>query len=201
MMIDQVIPIVAPLYLELRKTGSSGKEVYRVRATVLNSNLTPVDDAKVWSSMGGEAKKVAGGWQFDIPAISKPLDGKLTVFASIPNAFLSGQHEIRLREDFNPSITVKLTKDTSATVRGMIVDDHGRAVADARVSIVGYGAEGITTKQGGSFILPAHSAADESVQLHAEKKGYEPINQWHPAGDEAVTIVLSRSKRDVKPES
>jgi hypothetical protein len=34
--------------------------IYRVRVTVLDPAQVPVEDAKVWSSMGGEPKKVAG---------------------------------------------------------------------------------------------------------------------------------------------
>src|SRR5262245_18854318 len=42
--------------------------VYRLRVTVVDPHGTPMDDAQVWSSLGGEPKKVSGGWQFDVPA-------------------------------------------------------------------------------------------------------------------------------------
>src|ERR1700682_5885774 len=68
-----IVPIIAQL-------GSVA--IYHVRVTVVGPEGTPVEDAKVWSSMGGEPKKVAGGWQFDIPSAARPADGKLTVWAT-----------------------------------------------------------------------------------------------------------------------
>jgi hypothetical protein len=59
----------------------AGPELYRIRVTVVDSAGLPVDDAKVWSSLGGEPKKVAGGWQFDIPRSAIPKEGPLTLFA------------------------------------------------------------------------------------------------------------------------
>ena len=29
-----------------------------------------------------------------------------------------------------------------------------------------------------------------TLVLHVEKPGYKPVNQWHPAGREPVTIIL-----------
>ena len=40
-------------------TPDSG--LYRVRVTVINPQNVPVEDAKVWSSFGGEPKKASGG--------------------------------------------------------------------------------------------------------------------------------------------
>src|ERR1035441_3121738 len=83
----------------------SGAAIYRVRVTVVGPEGTRVEEAKVWSSMGGEPKKVAGGWQFDIPAASRPADGKLTFWASLDAAYLKGSREVRLDDDRNPAVT------------------------------------------------------------------------------------------------
>ena len=88
-----LVPIIAQL-------GSLA--IYRVRVTVVGPQGTPVEDAKVWSSMGGEPKKVAGGWQFDIPAAARPADGKLTIWASVDAAYLKGSQELELAGDRNP---------------------------------------------------------------------------------------------------
>ena len=178
-------PILASVY--------AGKNaIYRVRVTVLDPQQIPVDDARVWSSMGGEPKKVAGGWQFDIPAASKPADGKLTVYAAVSSAFLTGRRELPLADDRNPTVTVQLAKDASATVRGIVVDGSGKAILGARVSVVGFESETVVTRAGGNFLLPAHAANGQQAQLHAEKAGYAAVNQWHPAGDEPATLVLDR---------
>jgi hypothetical protein len=182
-------PILGSVYLEKARLP---QPIYRVRVTVLDAQQIPVEDARVWSSMGGEAKKVAGGWQFDIPAASKPADGKLTVYAAVSSAFLTGRRELHLADDRNPAITVQLAKDASATVRGMVVDGSNKAIAGTRVSVAGYEAEAVVTQAGGNFLLPAHAANGQQVQLHAERAGYAAVSQWHPAGDEPATLVLDR---------
>jgi len=190
MLVIFLVGIVAPFYLEKIRITTRSKAIYRVRVTVVDPDQRPVEDAKVWSSMGGEPKKVAGGWQFDIPSSSKPKDGKLTIFATKPSAFLKGTHGLQLKDDYNPTLNIQLEKDTSASVRGIVTDDSGKAVEGSRVSIVGYGSEGVTTEQDGNFALAAHAAEGEQVQLHVEREGYGPVTQWHPAGDESATIVL-----------
>ena len=180
-----LVPIGAPLLVGERA-------IHRVRVTVLGPNRMPVEDARVWSSMGGEAKKVAGGWQFDIPAATKPADGKLTVYASVANAFLSGSQELQLGRDLNPTVTVQLRKETGAQVRGIVADESGRKIAGARVSVRGHEKEAVKTTEGGNFTLAAHAADGQQVLLHAEKEGHEAANQWHPAGDFPATITLKR---------
>jgi hypothetical protein len=93
------VPTVASMYLEKTRILDRNRAIYHVRTIVLDHTETPVDAAKVWSSASGEAKKIAGGWQFDIPEGSKPADGKLTVYASVENAFLTGKSEVQLGED------------------------------------------------------------------------------------------------------
>jgi len=166
--------------------------IYRVRVTVLGPEGTPVEDAKVWSSAGGEPKKVAGGWQFDVPAAARPVDGKLTIWASVDAAYLRGSQEVRLAGDRNPEATIRLNSDRTAIVRGLVMDQRGRADAGARVSAVGYQSEAVVTQVGGDFNLPAHAARGQNVLLHAEADGYAGVTQWHMAGDQPATIVLDR---------
>jgi hypothetical protein len=61
-----------------------------------------------------------------------------------------------------------------------------------RVSVIGHEEETVTTKAGGQFVLPAHAANDQQVQLHAEKPGYQGITQNHPAGSFPATLTLER---------
>jgi hypothetical protein len=167
-------------------------DVYRLRVTVIDPVGTPVDGAKVWSSIGGEQKTVPGGWEIDIPSGIKPADGRLTVYASKESAFLKGQEDLRLADDYNPAVKIKLQKDKSAGVRGVVRDASNRAVAGARVNVVGYEREAVTTSADGGFALPAHWAPGEQVDLHVEGKGIKPVDQGHPAGDEPATIIVDR---------
>jgi len=166
--------------------------VYRVRATVTNERGVPVDEAKVWSSAGGEPKKVAGGWQFDIPAATRPLDGKVTFFAEQETAFLDGRADLRLDEDFNPTVTIKLVHDTSAEVHGQVADEKSRPVSGARVFVVGYESEAIITKEGGAFRLHARAAVGQYVEVVAEKPGIGVGRLNLQAGDTPYRLVLRR---------
>jgi hypothetical protein len=152
-----------------------------------------VQDAKVTSSFGGEPKKVDAGWEMNIPAATVPKGEKLRITAAKESAFLKGQTELTLGGERNPTVNLNLTHDATATVRGVVVDEgSNRYIAGARVSIVGYGAEAVITKEDGGFALPAHKAIDQQVLLHVEARGYKAVSQWHPAGDSEAEIRLIR---------
>ena len=170
---------------------SDSKSIYRLRATVVDPQGMPVEDAKIWSSIGGEAKKVAGGWQFDIPVASKPAGGDLTVYASRETTFLTGKQDIQLGDDLNPASKVQLSHDTSASVTGFIRDARGSAVSGARVSIAS-SPESVFTGPAGNFLLAAHAAVNEPVLVRVEKDGFSSVELWHPAGEHPATIVLER---------
>src|SRR5215471_10052793 len=59
-----LVPIIGSFLVQARQDEDTA--IYRVRVVVVGSDGVPSNDAKVWSSIGGEAKKVDGGWQFDI---------------------------------------------------------------------------------------------------------------------------------------
>lgn len=168
-------------------------DIYRVRVTVIDPQRRPVEDARVWSTVGGEPKKVAGGWQFDIPSASVPTDGKVIFHASKENAFFDGERDLQLGKDPNPAVTIEMIKIVEGVVvRGIVVDETNNAIGEVRVNVVGYESEAVITKPNGGFVLPAHAAVGQQVLLHAEKPEYKAKNQYHPAGDEPVTIILER---------
>jgi len=187
-----IIPIGPSVYQEVTKTRDSSGAIHHVRVTVVDPQGIHTENAEVWSSFGGDPKRVVGGWQFDIPAASKPQDGKLSFFASKKSAFLTGRADLTLGNDYNPAVTVSLQRDNSANVRGQVVDGKNRAVVGARVFVVGYGSEAVITKEGGNFELPAHAEVDQGVLLYAEKRGYPAVKQWHPAGDAPAVLLLKR---------
>jgi len=156
---------LAPL---LSSTYLQSRGLYIVRVFVLGLDKQPVDDARVTSSNGGEAKKIQGGWEFDIPPQSRPADGRLKLFASEKNAFLTGNSTLVLDKDYFPAVEIQLERDTSAVVRGVVLDERGRSVAGARVSIPGYPDVAVTNDEG-NFVLPAHAADGQIVQVRAQK--------------------------------
>jgi hypothetical protein len=179
-----VVPILAPAYLNSRG-------VFRVRVNVVDDRNMPVEDAKVTSSLGGEPKKVAGGWEFDIPAQTKPVDGKLTIYAVQQNAFLTGHKDLILSTDFSPAITVPMSRDNSAQVKGIVVDGHSQPIDGVVVGVFGFDAEAVKTGPTGTFTLLAHAADGQQVEVYAQKLKIGSTTQWCQAGNSPVTIVLN----------
>jgi hypothetical protein len=167
-------------------------DLVRLRVLLLGPKGSPVEDARIWTTVGGEPKQVAGGWEFDIPISKLPADGRVTIHASKESAFLSGSGEVQLGADLAPSVTVRLAANPSTTVRGIVLDEAGNALEGVRVSIVGHEGEAISTGFAGQFVLPAHAADGQQVQLHAEKAEYEPITQFHPAGAFPANLTLEK---------
>jgi hypothetical protein len=188
------IPISASVYSEI----NSKTAIYRLRVTVVDPQGIAVKDeeeaegVQVWSTLGGEPKRVKGGWQFDIPSASKPKDGNLSIFASKKSAFLTGRADLILADDYAPAIIVNLKRDDSAQVRGQVIDGNNQGVAGAKVFVVGYGSEATVTNADGNFELPAHAATGQITLLQAEKPGYRPASLHHPAGREPATLKLQR---------
>jgi hypothetical protein len=207
---------LAPL---LSSTYLQSRGLYIVRVFVLGVDKQPVDEARVTSSNGGEAKKIQGGWEFDIPPQSRPADGKLKLFASEKNAFLAGTSTLVLDKDYFPAVEIKLVRDTSAVVRGAVIDDHGRSVAGARVSIPGYPDVAVTDEMG-TFVLPAHAADGQMVQVRAQKSqlvgtmsvpgryvgrvGGEASVTWGPScpcATRAVPLLAGRSASRIRRQA
>jgi len=140
-------------------SATSNAAVYRVRVIVLSSQGTPVDDSRVWSSAGGEAMRVEGGWQFVIPAAAKPADGRVTVYAQVTAAFLTGQTELQLADDYNPTVKVQLSNPRLADVQGIVEDSQQRAIPGASVGVVGYDSEAQLTKANGGCRLMRRTAS------------------------------------------
>lgn len=180
-------PIVAPAFL-------NAYGIYRVRVVVLGEQQLPTNEAKVTCSVGGEIKRVEGGWECDIPSKTRPKDHKLQVYASVDDAFMAGHVELALEDDYSPVATIRLGKDTSAQIVGIVVDDDNNPLEGARVGVVGYEDEIHVTQKGGNFSLPAHRANGQQVQLAASKHGYNSTAEWHQAGDFPTKIVLRRQR-------
>jgi len=177
-----------------RPSGAKRRpEIYRLRVTVLDPQERPVEDAKITSTYGGEKMRVEGGLVFQIPSASIPKDGRLKLYASKESAYLYGSTDLQLTDDPNPAVTIKMIKNTEGVkVRGKVVDESNKTIAGARVNVAGLEFQAVTTNGNGGFVLPANAALGEQVLIHVEKQGYITAEQYHPAGDEPVTIILSK---------
>jgi hypothetical protein len=164
--------------------------VYRLRVIAEDTKGLPINDAKLTSSIGGEPKRVEGGWEFDIPSSTKPKDGKLTVYATRESDFLSGRTEIQLLNDLNIVAIVLLKHDDSGRVSGRVVDQKGKPIAGVGVNVVGYEAQSVLTGALGQFDLPAHASDGQQVEIAAYKKSVGLVSELVLAGETPVTLVL-----------
>ncbi len=163
--------------------------VYHVEVVVVRPDQSSADIAQVKSSAAGEMKMVGGGWELEIPPQTRPADGKVTFVASVKDEFLNGKSTLVLDKDYYPIATVQLVADTSAMVRGVVVDEDMGAIAGATVTIDGYSDAAVTDRKG-NFVLPAHAGKGQVVEVHARKNQLTG-NLSAPAG-KVIEIVMSR---------
>jgi hypothetical protein len=176
-----VTPFVAYSFLQSRG-------VYHVQVVLLRPDQSVEDIAQVKASNGGELKMVAGGWELDVPQQARPADGKVTLSANATDEFMKGESTIVLAHDYYPTATIQLVAETSAMVRGVVVDEDLGVVAGARVT-VGDHPESAVTNAKGSFVLPAHAGQGQIVEIRAQK-GDLTGHLSAPAG-KVVEVVLS----------
>jgi len=177
-----VAPFAASAFLQARG-------VYHVQVVLVRPDQSRVEIAQVKSSNGGELKMVAGGGELDIPPQTRPADGKVTVSASVKDEFLKGGSTLVMAQDYYPTTTIQLVAETSAMVRGVVVDEDLGAVAGATVSIAGY-SDVAVTDQKGNFVLPAHAGKGQMVEVHAKKDSLTG-RLSAPAG-KVVEVIIDR---------
>lgn len=184
-----LVPNLTPPIVEVLRF--TAQPTYRVRVTVVDPKGVPIDEnsARVWSTLGGETKKVPGGWEIDVTNDSKPADGKLTVFAQVASAFQNGSESLVLANDHSPAVTLSLHDDDTAKIAGTVLDETGRRVKGATVYVVGHESEGKPTDDSGYFELKAHKAEGQQVELHAESHG-KSADAYRPAGHDLVELQL-----------
>ena len=181
-------PILADAWLKAKPFGPP--DVYHLRIIVLDPQHTPVTGATLrTAALNDTASNDQGIAELTIPRATLSADGKITVYASLDSAGLHASKDIQLAADPNPTATIELTATRDAVVSGLVEDDQLHAVGGATVSILG-GETGLT-KADGNFTLKANAAFGQTVRLHAEKPGYQPVDQDHPAGRGDATIVLT----------
>jgi hypothetical protein len=172
----------------LASAFAQSRGLYRIRLVVVAPDQSLADYAQVKSSYDGELKMIPGGWELEIPPQTRPADGTVTFFAFVKGEFQKGSSTLVLAKDYYPTVTVQLVADTSAVVRGVVVDEDLRAVAGASVSIVGYQNVAVTDAKG-NFVLPAHAAQGQMVEIRAQK-GQMSGRLSAPAG-KVVEVILS----------
>jgi hypothetical protein len=197
-----LVPISTDAYLQREKIATdadlqrqklTANSIYRVRVTVVDDRNVPVEGTVVRVTAANEAKTTSdGSAELAIPKGSLPADGKVTIFADKEPAFLHGRKELSPGDDMNLSVMIPVAPSLTAAVNGAVQGEAGRGLKGARVSIPGGTA--VETDADGNFRIANAGSAGQKVLVHAEKSGYKPVSQYHPAGDDPVILVLSHTR-------
>jgi hypothetical protein len=175
---------LAPLYV-CHLLQSRG--VYHVKVELHRSDGSPIYYAQLKSSIPGWLQIFEGGWRLDVTQENRPIDGHIAFAAAAKDEFLKGSSTLTLADDYYPTVRILLTPDTSANIRGVVVDEGMVAVSGVTVSVVGY-PETTLTDEKGKFVLPAHAGNGQMIQLRAQKNGvWAHLNA--PAGKTAEVIL------------
>lgn len=163
--------------------------IYRVRVIVVDQRGNPVVGATLRTTASGETTTTYQGIaEVSLPKVTLPVDGRITIFADLDSAFLHGRTELKLANDFSPSVTIVLGRSLDATVTVLVEDENGLCIDGATVLILG-GDSG-TTNANGTFTLKANAATGQIVRIHVQKSGYTAVDRDIAAGD-ALTLTLT----------
>jgi hypothetical protein len=166
-------------------------EVHHIRVRAIGPDHSALKRAKVSSTLEGEIKSVDGGWEIDIPVGLSEQKRQLTIDATVEDLGLTGSTTLTLSSDTVQVTTLELKKSGELPVRGIVEDSHGNSIPNALVSVLGFGKDAVLSDASGSFELPSHALADETIPLHAEKPGFTPANIPNfKVGSGAVTLTL-----------
>jgi hypothetical protein len=176
------VPLAASSYLKSRG-------IYRVQVVVVRPDKTTVEIAQIKSFSAGELKMVPGGWELDIPPQDRPVNRRVSLSAAVKDEFLKGGTTIVLGQDYYPTATIQTVAETSAMIRGVVVNEDLGAIAGAKVSIDGYPDVAISDAKG-NFVLPAHAGKGQMVEVRAQKDDLRG-RLSAPAG-KVVEVIISR---------
>ena len=162
--------------------------IYHIQVLLLRPDGSAIYYAQLKSSHGGEMKISEGGWRLDIPPQTRPADGKVTFSAAVNDEFLKGASTLTLADNYYPSVTIPLAAETSAKIKGVVVDEKMAAVSGATVSVAGY-PEATITDSKGNFVLPAHAGNGQMVEVDAEKDGV--MTHLNAPAGKVVEVILA----------
>lgn len=169
--------------------------VFHIRTLVVDPQGNPISGAALRTTASNETATTHQGiGEISVFRGAMPADGKITIYADLAEDYLHGRVDITLDKDPNPSVTIQLKADGSATVVGLVEDQARHAIADASVSVLG--GESAKTGPDGMFNLKTNAGVGQEVRLHVEKAGCSAIDQDHPAGRGQATITLTCARRN-----
>jgi hypothetical protein len=140
---------------------------YRIRIVPLGLDKQPTN-ATVKTPLVDGFKRPDGVWEFDIPLGTKTSGDDVTFYAASDDSSLIGSRSVVLGSDYDPQYAIQLHPAPSALARGNVLDENGRPVVGAQVSVVGL-PESVKTTSTGYFALPAGKISGEPVTISVEE--------------------------------
>lgn len=180
-----LVPLVTDSIVRVEANGG----IYRVRVVARGPNRAPLEGARISTDALNEPKSTEhGATELAIPRGSLPKDGAVTIYASADG--MKGATRLVLGEDLNPTVTIDLAPDRSASISGVVVDGDGNSLSDVVVSA----GPGVSTRtdENGAFSVPGLGAEGAQIRLRFEHKGFKPADDFYAAGDAQVSVVLRR---------
>jgi hypothetical protein len=164
-------------------------EIYAVRVQVLDPQGLPVPGSTIRASAGNEPQRTPDGWwEVEIPAAKVPAGGRITLWAEHPE-WGGNRKDLRLGADPNVQVEIRLRQPES-WLRGRVVDESGRGLANVPVSIQeGPPGDAITGPQG-RFALRLSIPPETRVRVRAERKGLAPGETFCITDHDTCPITL-----------
>ena len=84
------------------------------------------------------------------------------------DSYLAGESTLTLKGDYFPEVTIHVSPLPDVPIRGVVIDESGRSVAGALISVVGY-PQIATSNSMGNFSIDSHHAIGQLTEVRAEK--------------------------------
>ncbi len=91
-------------------------------------------------------------------------------------------------------MNITLKPQEGGTLAGIVEDEKGRAIPNARISANGLKFQTVITDEDGRFNVNPHLADGQMVQVHVEAFGFQPADISQPAGKYGFVVMLQSTK-------
>lgn len=166
-------------------------EIYAVRVQVVDPQGRPVRGSTIRASAGNEPHLLPDGWwQVEIPEGKVPTDGRISLWAD-HEEWEGNRVDLRLGADPNVQVEIRL-KQPETWVRGLVVDENGRGLANVRVSRQDGTRGEVMTDSAGRFALRLSDPPETRIRLRAERGGVVSEGAFCFVGRDTCSITLAK---------
>jgi len=162
---------------------------YAVHVQVLSPDGRPLEDARVFADLGGEATRDVSGWTIRIPGASLPPDGKVQLYAASQG--MSGVSTIQVGNRQSEFVTIRLSNRTFV-ITGIVIDESANPIRGAHVRA--YDTTEVTDDSGRFRLELSTARIGELIRLVVRKSGYLSHSESFVVSEHPVVVVLLRQR-------